>query len=107
MYRQGDVLLVPVASIPDAATPENEERPGIVILAHGEVTGHHHRFKSGGGKRVRAYRMPNSEERFVRLRGNGRLDHEEHDPISVPPGDYKVVIQREYISPSEMRRVQD
>jgi hypothetical protein len=107
MYRQGDVLLVPVDEVPTAAVAENEEKEGLVILAYGEVTGHHHRFKSGGGRRVRAYRMPNSEDRFVTLRGNSRLVHEEHDAISVPPGNYQVIIQEEYISESERRRVAD
>lgn len=107
MYRQGDVLLVPVPDLPKNVEQEKEEKAGLVILAYGEVTGHHHRFKSGGGKRVRAYRMPNSEDRFVTLRGHGRLEHEEHDTISVPPGNYQVIIQEEYISESERRRVAD
>jgi len=45
-YRQGDVPLVPVARIPESAV-ELPRTNGKVILAFGEVTGHHHRFESG------------------------------------------------------------
>jgi hypothetical protein len=39
MYRQGDVLIIPVAGIPDDSEPIAREN-GRIILAHGEVTGH-------------------------------------------------------------------
>ena len=41
MFRQGDVLIIPVAKLPDCLEPMKRER-GRVILAHGEVTGHAH-----------------------------------------------------------------
>ena len=37
MYRQGDVLIVPVESIPEELDPVDRE-DGRVVLAHGEVT---------------------------------------------------------------------
>lgn len=45
MYRQGDVLPVKTNEI----KKENkvEDQNGRTILALGEVTGHHHSFKSG------------------------------------------------------------
>lgn len=42
--RQGDVLLIPVDSVPEDA----REKPlfkGHVVLAYGESTGHYHRFE--------------------------------------------------------------
>jgi hypothetical protein len=55
MYRQGDVLLVEVD--PDtiyslggklkAGLKKADEENGRVVLAHGEVTGHHHAFRVG------------------------------------------------------------
>jgi hypothetical protein len=36
MYRQGDVLVIPVESIPERLDPIDREN-GQVVLAHGEV----------------------------------------------------------------------
>lgn len=100
MYRQGDVLLVPC----EKPTSVKIETLGEVVLAHGEATGHRHRFPVN--RNVRAYRRGN-DERFLRVVGRGhRLLHEEHDPIEVEPGWYEVVIQSEY-DESEIRRVDD
>lgn len=41
-YRQGDVLIERIALIPSTAV--KQKRAKRVILAHGEVTGHHHSF---------------------------------------------------------------
>jgi hypothetical protein len=40
--RQGDVLLVPVATLPKNCTPMEPENGRRFVLAHGEVTGHAH-----------------------------------------------------------------
>jgi hypothetical protein len=45
MYRQGDVLIIPVESIPERLDPIGRE-DGRVVLAHGEVTGHAHVIKA-------------------------------------------------------------
>jgi hypothetical protein len=51
-YRQGDVPIVPVASIP--ATAVEVPRTGAkTILAYGEVTGHTHRFESSAATMLR------------------------------------------------------
>ena len=43
MYRQGDVAIERVSSLPSGLKPIPLES-GKVILAYGEVTGHHHAF---------------------------------------------------------------
>lgn len=108
--RQGDVLLVPVdAEL--AAELAADARPlpratGRVILAEGEVTGHAHAIRAAGATLLAA-----GPDRFLRVTAPVSLDHEEHAPISVGPGTYRVVIQREYvppeISPVAFRRVVD
>ena len=45
MVRQGDVLLVPVDAIPEAAKPVARDH-GRVVLAYGEATGHAHAISS-------------------------------------------------------------
>ena len=89
-FRQGDVLLVAVPAIPDdaVAQPRGGRR---LILAEGEATGHAHAIAE---RDVRDFRVGN--ERFVLVRSAAQLIHEEHAPIDLPTGAYRVVIQREY-----------
>ena len=90
MYRQGDVLLVPIER-PEGVEPE---AAGEIVLALGEVTGHRHRFAGRSRSGARAYRK--GPDRFVEVLRGARLVHEEHSTIDVAPGFYEVVIQSEY-----------
>jgi hypothetical protein len=101
ILRQGDVMLVKVAEIPAEVKPVAREQ-GLVILAHGEVTGHHHSFSSGS---VALLEAPGGE-RFVTAKRPSVLRHQEHGSITLPPGNYRVVRQREY-SPEAIRNVAD
>lgn len=101
MYRQGDVLLVPVAKIPAKLTPV-ERQGGRLILALGEATGHAHAVLDAECELVRG-----PVTRFLSVGEAGAtLSHEEHAPIKLPAGAYRVVLQREY-SPEEIRNVAD
>lgn len=78
--RQGDVLLVPVDTIPADATMSADES-GHVVLMHGEVTGHAHVIDR---PETVSYRMTPDGRRFVELLKEvvGRnLKHEEHSEI--------------------------
>lgn len=99
MVRQGDVLLVPVARMPEgrAALPE----AGRLILARGEKTGHHHSVAARDAALVEA-----AEGIFLRIMAPTPLEHPEHAPIRLGPGVFRVVTQREY-SPQEVVRVRD
>lgn len=99
-YRQGDVLLVRVESL-NAQAKKDSHEPSIV-LAYGEVTGHAHRLSAPEG--IAAYSF--NGDTFVQLTQPGRVTHEEHDPIALSPGTYKVVRQREY-TPERIVRVSD
>jgi hypothetical protein len=105
MYRQGDVLLIPIPTddVPTGATDVPLER-GRVILAHGEATGHHHSFAapSGGVQLLEA-----DGERYLTVDQRADLEHQEHDTIPVEPGTYRVIRQREYDDAEEWRRVAD
>lgn len=88
--RQGDVLLVPVRRIPAEATAGEPVRR--LLVAEGEVTGHAHVIED-----CEMTEHLTVDERFVRImEANGLLTHDEHDTITVPPGDYRIVVQREY-----------
>ena len=99
-YRQGDVLLIPVNSI-----PENLKQTKKVTLALGEVTGHHHSIFNDG-----VVGFADDEEslaEYIQVKnGPAELIHQEHDVIEIPEGKYRSVIQSEY-TPQEIKRVQD
>ncbi|ADV65760.1 hypothetical protein [Deinococcus maricopensis] len=97
LYRHGDVLIERISALP-TATP----RPGHT-LAHGEVTGHSHRFRDPHS--VQLYQ--HGATTYLRvLNDTADLIHEEHRTITLPRGDYRFWMQREY-SPEAIRRVID
>ena len=84
-YQQGDVLIRP-ARIPAKAQPKEGR-----TLAKGEATGHAHVVEG------EAELLALGEKLFLRvLAGDVRVVHDEHGPISLPPGDYEVGRVREY-----------
>jgi hypothetical protein len=97
MYRQGDVLLVPVrpADVPASAVPAPRDRSGRMVLARGEVTGQSHVIN---GTSVEVLTDRDDIDRlFVRVDGQARLSHDERPPVMVPTGSYRVMRQREYV----------
>jgi hypothetical protein len=94
-YRQGDVLLVAVEAIPAQVSPVARE-DGVLVLAHGEATGHRHAIAEPHADLLAA---PGEEieRRFLRVVGGpAYLVHEEHNPIALPAGSYQVIRQRAY-----------
>ncbi len=87
--RQGDVLLVEVAFVPAQAQPE--PRSGRIVLAEGEATGHAHAIHEPDART-----FVHAGARFLLTRSRAQLLHEEHAPIEVPPGSWRIVQQREY-----------
>jgi len=107
MFRQGDVMLMQVSALPRGA--KNVTPNDRIVLALGEVTGHAHAVyepltleKPEGKARI----WDAGAERFLQVLEATQLKHEEHSPIDLPPGTYKVVQQREY-TPERDRLVQD
>ncbi|MFI6277745.1 hypothetical protein [Streptomyces sp. NPDC050988] len=94
-YRQGDVLVVAVDELPLQMLPVPRE-DGLVVLAHGEVTGHRHAIAEPHAELL-APPGDDDETRFLRIVGaSARLVHEEHAAIILPGGVYQVIRQREY-----------
>lgn len=103
-YRQGDVMIARVAEIPADAKPYKPIK-GRIILAAGEVTGHHHAVTLVPEIQIEAYEKDGKIYLHVEG-GDAVLSHEEHDRIVLPPGNYESYIQREY-SPEAIRNVAD
>lgn len=101
-FRQGDVLIERVTEIPSNArrvAPENSR----IVLAHGEVTGHAHAIAD-----IEHVSLVEVDDgiRYLDVQIEAFLRHEEHAPIEIPPGQYRVTLQREY-TPEEIRNVAD
>jgi hypothetical protein len=91
-FRRGDVLMVAVAEVSSVARED-----GVLVLAHGEATGHRHVIAEPHADLLAA---PGEEieRRFLRIVGGpAHLVYEEHDPIGLPAGSHRVIRQREYV----------
>lgn len=93
-YQQGDVIIKPVAPIPEGASPV-----GTRVLREGEATGHAHRA-TGEGVQL----FIEGGTLYMRVEGEAEVVHEEHKPIAVPPGVYEIGAVREYDHFAEMTR---
>jgi len=100
-FRQGDVLIRSVTSIPASAHPKARDQ-GRVVLAYGEVTGHAHAIDDALAEMFEK----KDGTLYLKAGGDVALRHEEHATITLPQGVYEIVHQREY-SPEEIRRVAD
>ncbi len=103
-YRQGDVLIEQVQKVPAKAQPQKPSKR--IVLAHGEVTGHHHALETRDPADWWKTADSPIDEQFVRVKNGASIVHQEHAPIELEPGTYRVTRQREY-SPEEIRRVAD
>lgn len=97
--RQGDVLLLRTNAI-----PAHLKKTKTNTLALGEATGHHHTVMGDGvvGFADNEDSLPD----FLSVQKEATLVHQEHDPITLPKGKYRKVIQVEY-TPAGIRNVAD
>ncbi len=95
-FRQGDLLFILQDTRPKI---DLTARQGDVIVI-GEATGHAHRLT--GGTILEA---PDGTL-YLDLPSAAKVVHEEHHPITLDPGLWLVVRQREY-TPEAIRRVMD
>ena len=94
LWRQGDVIIQAVAWLPEGGI----RRQGTV-LAHGEVTGHSHQVEAPDYAELWSVQ----DKLYLRVLAPTRIVHEEHRPIPLEPGDYRIWQQREYIPESQWR----
>ena len=111
LYAQGDLLIERVADIVPAGAMISPGADGALVLAEGETTGHRHAifeqvtmFRDDGLARD----IPDGlYVGHVRVDGPvARLVHDEHAPIELPQGTYRVRRQRE-LEPRDARIVID
>lgn len=83
--QQGDVICVPVKEIPNECEKQKDN-----VIQHGEATGHAHRLING-----EIFIEPKTKVKYLRLVQPSDIVHEEHGPLTLPPGAYRVGIVRE------------
>jgi len=88
MWRHGDVMIARAEGIPKGAT-----RRDNAILAYGELTGHAHRVEPADAVEL----WEREGMLFMEiLAPTATIVHEEHKPITLTKGIYRVWKQREY-----------
>ena len=102
IYRQGDVLVQRVKSVPSTAKAQSPIN-GRVILAYGEVTGHHHSIEADAAD---WWKSADTDDQFIDVKQPTQLVHQEHSAVALKLGKYRVSRQREY-SPAAIRNVAD
>jgi hypothetical protein len=129
IIRQGDVLLTPVAALPEGCAEVPLDK-GRIVLAYGEVTGHAHAIADHGQPvrehdteanptaaaeiaeaaiaRIKARLLvAPGGQRYLEVREPVNLRHEEHTAHTIPPGIYQLPTQVEYVAPELTRQVAD
>ena len=112
LIRQGDVLLARIDSTASAFVAATPDADGSPTLAHGEVTGHRHRFERAAGPdgaalaRIMVHPAAPDEPAVVELSAPQPLVHEEHTAHEIPRGTWRVSRPYEYTG-AELRRVED
>lgn len=98
VYRQGDILFFEVKDLPEGLKVRENK-----IIAEGEATGHKHRLEETSDGLLFEDENGNL---FLRSNVITTIIHEEHKPIALPKGNYKILRQKEY-SPEGWREVRD
>ena len=96
--QQGDCLIFGIDVVPEG------EKLNHLVLMEGEMTGHAHRISQG-----LAELFESGSTKYLKvLSDEAVLTHEEHGPITIPKGTYKIGRVREFDHFSEeARAVQD
>ncbi|HET6251134.1 MAG TPA: hypothetical protein VFE47_25860 [Tepidisphaeraceae bacterium] len=89
MWRQGDVFIEAVDSIPQFLKRYNR-----LILASGDSTGQRHQIKDR--KSAQLYQGAGDDLYLVVTSDTATVAHPEHAPIDLPKGNYRVWKQREF-----------
>jgi hypothetical protein len=100
MFAQGDLLIERVADVEPSGTVLEPDATGACVLAEGELTGHRHAIYD----RVTMFR----DDALARevptglyvghvkvVGGSALIHHQEHAPVSLTEGTYRVRRQRE------------
>jgi hypothetical protein len=113
-YRQGDLLFEdkPDGKIPSGCDYRELDSLGRLVILEGEVTGHAHAVRkperAENGKPLVVLYYNRRDEMFLSVDcENVRIEHDEHGPITLTRGVWRVIRQREYDPELRQRQVED
>jgi len=92
LFRQGDILFAQISKQEFDRKPRWIEPNRSGVVARGETTGHIHQLDGNGvlfGDREGLMWVVVEEE-------TAEVRHNEHAPIELPQGFYRVIVQREF-----------
>lgn len=106
--RQGDIYLRPALGASRTGTQTADG--ARVRLAYGNATGHAHVVEAAEPEAgllppAQCFDQPDGR-RFLFVDRPCVLRHDEHDQVTLAPGAYEVIRQREYV-PGAIRQVED
>lgn len=87
IYEQGDCLF-----FAEPIPKDKMEKIKTKVIEEGEATGHAHRLHT---EEFEHLINPKTKERYLRLAKPSKVRHEEHEEITLPPGEYRIGRVRE------------
>ncbi len=93
LIQQGDVLIFSIAAIPESAKPVAGR-----TLREGEHTGHAHVAVADVALFIQDGVL------YMNAPSGTKIVHEEHNPVNVPPGNYRIGAVREFDYLANMSR---
>jgi hypothetical protein len=105
--QHGDVLLERISKLPEGTTNVNRKN-GLLVVMDGELTGHSHTITQENARLMELTKDGKSDLYLEVTNEPVTITHEEHKPIAIPPGIYKIgrVLEYDYLTEME-RQVQD
>jgi len=94
--QHGDVLIEEITELPEGLIQLDTD-----IVMAGEATGHHHRVQG----KVQVLECPTTKDIFLNVVWPSTITHEEHKPIDLPTGTYKIGRVQEYDYYEEQARL--
>jgi len=108
-YRQGEILFVPMNNETVQAHLDKNKLTlkSDGIIREGEQTGHMHTVVGGTLQENKGFqpfnRWDNTPEMLVQASNGASVTHPEHATLTLPNGNYEVIIQREYDEEQDIR----
>ena len=112
IFAQGDLLIERVGDVAPSGTVEENTEGAALVLLEGEATGHAHAIRERGVTLFRDDRLARDVPAGLYVghvqvgSAYARVTHEEHGPITLPRGTYRVRRQRE-LGPRDARVLAD
>lgn len=88
--HQGDICFFPFEGKLEGT---KEKHNGAYIVGYGEATGHHHKVIVANPDDLEIVKV--ADGYVMRLKSEGIVEHQEHKPIKLAPGTYRVGHERE------------